>query len=256
MQKGSTSVQAQISECGAADASAPGRWERALERFAERAEKTHRERMAVLHFDSDDLVWLDGEATESAFSASGRLDPAIEFVMHSHPDGSAWPSERDMRQAWAMGRPWGIAPRGMELFLFGPEVPVSPILNRPFRFGVTDCYSLVRDVLARDGIQIREYPRTWGFWSGTFPKPLYEDHVEREGYRLLEPSEEWHKLEKGDVLLFRLRSRVANHAGVYKGGGLMVHHLGSGAPYDPTRPATVVPLERWRNACCAVCRHD
>jgi cell wall-associated NlpC family hydrolase len=50
--------------------------------------------------------------------------------------------------------------------------------------------------------------------------------------------------------VFRLRtpkSAVANHAGIYVGRGLAIHHLTSRLPVDRTRLAKRDPIGKWSN---------
>ena len=156
-----------------------------------------------------------------------------------------------MAQALARGLRWAIVPAGDRAFVCGPGAPVAPMLGRRFRFGVTDCYALCRDVLrGAYGIELRDYPREWGFWAKGVA--YYERHFEREGLRCVPAEVAWPDLRPGAMLLFRLRSAVANHAGIYTGHGMMIHHLGAGLAFDPSRLSAVVSVARWRRVCSGV----
>ena len=160
-----------------------------------------------------------------------------------------------MAPAIAMQKPWAIVPRNGKPFVFGPGAPEAHVWTRPFRFGVTDCYGLCRDVLRLVDVHLSDYPREWGYWRKGRDVPYYERHCEREGMHRIAENADGVDLQPGDMLLFRLHSQVANHAGVYLGEGRMIHHLGAGAPYDPTRPVRVDSVGRWRGLCTGVLRH-
>lgn len=166
----------------------------------------------------------------------------VEAVVHSHPDGCAWPSKMDMRAQIALGLPHGIVvlpridgpcgryvdPYGLVLgkpwvseVFWWPDGGM-PYLGRPYRHGVTDCLQLVRDWLRRErGIEVPPFAYDWG-----------------EGDRLVAGAEElnWESVEPaaaaaGDVVL--LGRGKPTHCGVLLEGGLLLHHPGA-KPWDPT----------------------
>ncbi len=61
---------------------------------------------------------------------------------------------------------------------------------------------------------------------------------------------------EGDVLLFRVRSRVANHGAVYFGSGQILHHPSSLRPYDPTQMSRRESLHRYQRMLVSVLRHE
>jgi len=169
----------------------------------------------------------------------------IEAFFHSHPDGPDCPSAEDMRAQQASGVPWLIGcagPNGAttEPFWFGDGSPPRDYLGRGFRHGVTDCYSLIRDWLGREvSIHLPDYPRSWEWWLQG--GDLYRDHLGPAGFRevgRMNPA-------PGDLFLVTLRSKVPNHGLVYVGNGLVLHHLASRKPSDPSRLSRREPLARW-----------
>lgn len=170
-------------------------------------------------------------------------------VVHGHPHPlSACPTELDMAQQLATGRPWAIVPVGAggepaEPFWWGPEVPLRPLIGRPFRHGVTDCYSLVRDWhLAMRGAELPEHPREWGWWrAGARGPDLYERHFRAAGFEEIAASE----ARAHDCLLLQVRSPVANHAAVIVEPGLILHHPGGARPHDPGVLSRRDVLARW-----------
>jgi proteasome lid subunit RPN8/RPN11 len=144
-------------------------------------------------------------------------------VFHSHPDQPDCPSSADMRSQVASGKPWVImATNGqtpLEPFAWGDTLPILPLLNRPFRHGVLDCYSIVRDWFRLErGVTLREVPRDFGWWGDG--QDLYRQGFQDHGFERIDGPED------GCAFLAQVRSpRVPNHAGIYLGGGLALHHL-------------------------------
>lgn len=120
------------------------------------------------------------------------------------------------------------------------------LLNRPFDYGRTDCFSLVRDFYeANFGIEITNYARSSDWWSEGLN--LMMDNYHREGFRVVDdhPSE-W---RVADLILMAIASPVANHLGVLVESGKMLHHM-------PGRLSRVEDYRGlYRNNTVAVLRH-
>lgn len=150
-------------------------------------------------------------------------------VVHSHPNASAAPSDADRVMCEASGLPWhiisvgqvtGAEPECGDLQTFQPNGYVAPLVGRQFAHGILDCYTLVRDFYARElGIQLSQYERDDEWWDNG--QDLYSlERLRAEGFDLIEDEP-----RRGDMVLMQIRSPVPNHAGVYLGGGQMLHHL-------------------------------
>ena len=205
----------------------------------------------------------DGKAPPEAyrrhfFLAGGNfqqllISGAVKALVHSHPDGPEWPSIPDQLQQRAMGVPWGLLMCNHEVasepYFWGDMFDPPPLLGRDFRFGPSgtdgrgDCGALVRDWYrierntllpdcARDDI--------W-FKRG---ENLYIDHYKRAGFA---PADIDHA-EVGDVALMQIRSDVPNHAAVFVGNGLIMHHLEG-------RLSRIEPLGQWRKYIVGWMRH-
>lgn len=153
-------------------------------------------------------------------------------VFHSHPFGPACPSGEDMRYQIASDLPHAIVTDG-GLFWWGDDVPMPPLLGRAFRHCVTDCYELIRDAYKSTGIELPPFARDWKWWENG--QSLYSDGLRPAGFVEI-PSMD---VMPGDCLLFRIASRVPNHAAVWLGDGLILHHLSSRVPFDPDRRSCV-----------------
>ena len=164
------------------------------------------------------------------------------------------PSAAEMRVQEALAVPFGIAvfhPAGtFEPFWFGDQCPIPPLMGRPFRHGVTDCYSLARDWYRLElGIVIPNFVRDWNWWVDGLD--LYEDGFRRAGFHKVAPSD----LRLGDGVLFRIRSKVANHAAVILDDGWMIHHPGAFRPYDVHCASHQQRVERWARHATHWLRH-
>ncbi len=186
--------------------------------------------------------------------ATGKL----EAVVHSHPDGPIFPSERDMRGQMDTAVPWVIVPIDKEdvlpFTIWGDQLPTAPVLGRTFLHGIHDCYSLVRDVfrlgreeLAKEDVDwpfppqdLPNVPRNDGWWQkkpDQEPQDLYADYIAKAGFRQIDRSE----VRAGDGFLCKIRSEKLNHAGVIVGGGMILHHF-------PARLSRREPAGLWQRA--------
>ncbi|MCR8922669.1 C40 family peptidase [Dasania sp. GY-MA-18] len=180
----------------------------------------------------------------------------VQAVIHSHPNGPACPSEADMRGQQSMGVPWGIIVSeggvALEPFWWGTD-EIPPLLGRPFRHGVTDCYSIIRDYYRLEkSIVLKDYPRQWEWWLDG-QADMYAQYFGDENFFVINPDED--ELQPGDVFLAQVKSPVINHGGVYMGGGIILHQLGGPQGYDPSRLSCRVPLYPWRKYITLWLRH-
>lgn len=172
-----------------------------------------------------------GEAGEDTFA----LDPAcwarvedqgeIVAVVHSHPNASANPSMADRVQCEKSGYPWVIVGwPSRALVELQPTGWQAPFEGREFHHGVLDCYTLVQDWYRRQaGIELPDFEREDAWWEpGPNQKNLYREGLLAAGFAEVPLAE----LQPGDGLLMRVMSPdVDNHAAVYLGDGMMLHHL-------------------------------
>lgn len=143
-------------------------------------------------------------------------------IFHSHPDGLEVPSPADKVTCEATGLPWHIVswPRAGYM-LHNPNGYQAPYLGRPFVHGVLDCFALIRDWYAREfGIQMPDVPREDDWWDKG--QNLYEDNYKAFGFYDV-PEGAIPKL--GDVFTMQLGSDTVNHAAIYVGNGLILHHV-------------------------------
>lgn len=165
------------------------------------------------HFRIDPKSYIEAQARY------GKIDALI----HSHTDGTNFPSKDDQISQASMGIPWGILPiingAVQKPVWFGDQVPDAPLEGREFVAGHHDCYGLVRSwYRQRMGIELPDFPRDNWWWDKG--ENLFTKHFTEAGFKPI------YRIEKiGDAVVGKIRAKVPNHCGVYVGHGLILHHL-------------------------------
>lgn len=158
------------------------------------------------------------------FSSKEYLDikkrADIFAIVHSHPDASNEASQHDIDCCNALGIPYYIfSYPEMELNILEPKKAAYPLIGREYEFGVKDCFEALRDWLAKEGINIpaRE-PFEDNWWQKNNLDYFTEENILNWNHKKV------NSLEKNDVLIFKVRGKVANHCGVYLGNDVFFHH--------------------------------
>jgi proteasome lid subunit RPN8/RPN11 len=163
----------------------------------------------------------------------------ITAIIHSHPVTPPSPSQADKVSCEQSGLKWHIVNPKTETWGYcEPTGYKPPLIGRQWVWGVTDCWSLVRDYYKEQlNIQLLDYQRP------TTPQdfldnPLFEQYAERTGFRELNKDE---KLQKGDVLLMSILHPTLNHVAIFLGDDIL-HHLAD-------RLSTREPYNEWLLKC-------
>lgn len=181
--------------------------------------------------------------TNAAQGADHFILPAEEYadaealgeivaVVHSHPNAPAEPSQADLVACEGSGLPWHIvrvdlvdgAALAGEMVTIEPTGYRAPLVGRQFSHGVLDCYQLIVDWYQQErGITLKQFARADGWWDDG-DSDLYTRGFPEAGFVRIADGEQ---PQVGDVILMQIRSRnqVPNHAAVYLGDGVMLHHL-------------------------------
>jgi proteasome lid subunit RPN8/RPN11 len=156
----------------------------------------------------------------------------IVSVVHSHPNAPAEPSQADLVACEASGLPWHIvrvdmvdgAPVGGEMVSIAPTGYKAPLVGRQFSHGVLDCYQLIVDWYQQErGVTLKQFARADNWWNDG-ASDLYTEGFPQAGFVRIKDGDE---PQVGDVILMQIRAKngVPNHAAIYLGDGLMLHHL-------------------------------
>lgn len=93
------------------------------------------------------------------------------------------------------------------------------------------------------GIALNNWSVNYEWWLDG-KENRYDDNWQAEGFVQVDPAE----MREGDMIMMRIQSAVTNHAAIYLGGNLMLHHnsgnLSTRVPYG----------DYWRNRTVRVVR--
>lgn len=153
----------------------------------------------------------------------------ITAIVHSHPNTPSRPSEADLVGCESSGLPWyilsigkneGEPPHFSSEHAISPSGYKAPLVGREFHHGVLDCYTLIRDYYQEElGITLKDYDRTDNWWHRG--ENLYLKNFQDAGFEEVDIKD----IQVGDVIIMQIRAPEPNHAGVYLGDGLFLHHL-------------------------------
>jgi cell wall-associated NlpC family hydrolase len=151
------------------------------------------------------------------------IDHEVLSVWHTHPNGTAAPSQADRVMIEATGLPWHIVswPEGGHSYT-EPTGYEAPYEGRVFVHGILDCYALVRDWYRREmSVSLPNDDREDEWWNKG--KNTYLDGFEKNGF--VSMGADVRNLRRGDGILMQVVSKVPNHAAVYLGDGKILHHV-------------------------------
>lgn len=169
------------------------------------------------------------------------LENGLKVLIHSHPDYYNIPSKVDMISQATLDVPFGIVSTTesscSNIRYFGTDNK-EDLIGRSFVHGITDCYSLIRDFYKRElKITLKDYPRDWEWWLNG--DDLYFSNSKDCGFYEVD------KPQYGDMFYCKIKSKVYNHAGIYLGNELILHHLTGSKPVDISKISRREPINRW-----------
>lgn len=141
------------------------------------------------------------------------------LIVHSHVGVPPSPSQADLISCEKFRLPWLIVSvPGNAMHMFEPTGYKAPLVGREFSHGILDCYTLIRDYYQEElHIEIPDFHREDDWWKKG--QNLYLDNFEKAGFtRVTSP------IKENDVLMMQISSDKPNHAGIYIGNDLILHH--------------------------------
>ena len=160
-------------------------------------------------------------------------------VVHSHPVTPPVPSQSDKVACEQSGLIWHIVnPKTESWGYLKPTGYKAPILGREWAWGVTDCYTLVRDWYKEKlNINLIDWQRPTTLEDFN-KEPMFEKCAEETGFREIRPDE---KLIDGDLLFMSIFSNNLNHVAIFIDGDVL-HHLAD-------RLSCIEPYSEWLLKC-------
>lgn len=142
----------------------------------------------------------------------------VVLSYHSHIESSPEPSIGDKADVERKKIPCVIVSWPADTWSFyAPTGWKSPLIGRPFVHGILDCYTIIQDYYEAElSIVLPDFDRDDLWWKKG--KNLYLDNFSKVGFREVEG------MQLHDIILMQLQSPVPNHAGIYLGDGMMLHH--------------------------------
>ena len=145
----------------------------------------------------------------------------IQAVFHTHGhDGLPKFSSHDIASCKQSNLPWVLYSMKTGDFLEIDPTGDAPYTERPWAYGVHDCYSLTRDFYRRElGILLDDFDRGEELEWQQKDWQMFGRNYGKQGFRRIDsPS------QKGDVLLMQIDAPSPNHVGVMTGNGMLFYH--------------------------------
>ncbi|MCU5775237.1 C40 family peptidase [Winslowiella arboricola] len=171
-------------------------------------------------------------AMASADFLAAQQQGELLMVVHSHPDVvQLIPSEKDHIECDHSAVEWGIMS-----WPDGDWCTISPrgereLVGRQWLLGYADCWTLIMDYFRQEhGIRLNNWSVDREWWKdGT--ENLYDDNWQAEGFIEVPAAE----MRPGDMIMMQLSAPVTNHAAIYQGNNIILHHnygvLSTRVPY-------------------------
>lgn len=152
----------------------------------------------------------------------------VVAIWHTHTDEPATASLADVEMCKRTNLPWFIVAiskdadeiKVSEPTVIYPKGEDIPYLERPYVFGIHDCYTLIIDFYKREfGIEMgNQYPRIENWWSKGYD--FFSENFKEQGFVQVIDEEP----QYGDIFIIQSESKVPNHVAIYIGNETILHH--------------------------------
>lgn len=142
-----------------------------------------------------------------------RLDPlGIEAIFHSHLYFTENKfSRHDIVSCKQINVPWIMYCLPANSWHYVDPTGDASYLERPWIYGVYDCYGLVRDYYHREfSIELDDYERGEEFEWQSSEWRMFEKNFKGQGFVPVDNG----NFQKGDILLMQIQAGFPNHVGV------------------------------------------
>jgi proteasome lid subunit RPN8/RPN11 len=146
----------------------------------------------------------------------------VVAVFHSHPTTPAVPSDADRMACERSGLPWFIVNPGSGVWCeHRPDGYRAPLIGRQWVWGVSDCWTLVRDWYRETwALELRDWDRPISPIDFN-AAPMFDTCWQDTGFVDVTGGE----IRVGDMLLISMDSPGLNHCAVYTGEQMILHHI-------------------------------
>lgn len=156
----------------------------------------------------------------AAEDSAKYLDDA-QAIWHTHLNSPQF-SKEDVAACKTLNLPWVMHCSKSNTFHWLDPSQDAGLLQRPWAWGLYDCYALVRDYFYQQHqLKLNDYERRFeGVWD-EHDFLEFEDNWAKEGFEKVTGTP-----QDGDVLLFSIRSPHVNHVGVLTdvNSNVFLHH--------------------------------
>ena len=142
-------------------------------------------------------------------------------LVHSHPQGSAYPSETDKAGCEFSGLEWyiySLEDKSWHSFKPSGWKP-NDLIGREWAWGIQDCWSLVTDYYEKKlNINLKKWerPKTIKEFA---EQPYFDEGLLSMNFKLVDD------IQENDILLMEGTYNKLNHVAVYIGDQMILHHV-------------------------------
>lgn len=147
----------------------------------------------------------------------------VKYIVHSHCNASARPSDADKANAEKANKPFLIMGYPQhDTYIYYPTGFQLPLNDREFIYQIQDCLTYVSDYYKQHyQIDLPDVHRLhYGWWDDIAYKDKSIHGLIEMGFNIVDSN----TLQPGDLLLMKFGGVVASHVAVFTKDNLIAHH--------------------------------